>query len=435
LGNAAGSSQANIGTLEIPAFGAFGTFGSVESAAGAAFCSAPLATLPVERSPWVAPKSLVRLGIAEGPVPAGLAWTLLELAATAAAIVCSGTAAASAVEVESFRIAPKSLVRLGVAEGPVPAGLAWTLLEPATTAAAIVCSGIAAASAAEVESFWVAPKSLVRLGIAEGPVPAGLAWTLLEPAATAAAIVCSGIAAASAVEVESFWIAPKSLVRLGVAEGPVPAGLAWTLLEPAATAAAIVCSGIAAASAVEVAERPLVPAVVRAPGLRNEPVAALSNPSLMTKENLPETGGGCGGRGWGEIAARAAASELPAACGRAGNRSSSEVGAADSWRFRTGFGNAAGSSQANIGTLETPAFGAFESVESAAGLAFCSTPLATLPVESLMTEDDLSETGGGCGGRGWGEIAARAAASGLPAACGPAGNRSSSEVGALLSDD
>jgi hypothetical protein len=224
----------------------------------------------------VAPKSLVWLGAAEGPVLVGLAWTLLEPATTAAAIVCSGTAAASAVEVESSWIAPKSLVRLGVAEGPVPAGLGWTLLEPPATAAAIVCSGIAAASAVEVESFWVAPKSLVRLGAAEGPVPAGLGWTLLEPSTTAAAIVCSGIAAASAVEVESFWIAPKALVRLGVAEGPVPAGLGWTLLEPATTAIVIACCGVVKASAVEVAARPLVPAIMRAPGILNEPVAGLT---------------------------------------------------------------------------------------------------------------------------------------------------------------
>jgi hypothetical protein len=32
----------------------------------------------------------------------------------------------------------------------------------------------------------------------------------------------------------------------------------------------------------------------------------------MIKENWLETGGGCGGRGWSEMAAGAAASELPA---------------------------------------------------------------------------------------------------------------------------
>ena len=42
-----------------------------------------------------------------------------------------------------------------------------------------------------------------------------------------------------------------------------------------------------------------------AAALLDAPDAGLSNPSLMIKENLLETGGGCGGRGWSEIAAAA----------------------------------------------------------------------------------------------------------------------------------
>jgi hypothetical protein len=40
--------------------------------------------------------------------------------------------------------------------------------------------------------------------------------------------------------------------------------------------------------------------------------AGLSDPSFMVKENWLKTGGGCGGRGWSEMAAGAPRSELPA---------------------------------------------------------------------------------------------------------------------------
>jgi hypothetical protein len=47
--------------------------------------------------------------------------------------------------------------------------------------------------------------------------------------------------------------------------------------------------------------------------------AGLSNPSLIIKEDLLETGDGCGGRGGSEIAAGAAAFELSASFFPAGS--------------------------------------------------------------------------------------------------------------------
>jgi hypothetical protein len=96
------------------------------------------------------------------------------------------------------------------------------------------------------------------------------------------------------------------------------------------------------------AEIPLVPAIMRAPGLYTESDAGLSNPSLVIKEDLLETGAGCGGCGWSEMAAGAAASELPPSFFPAGScrpfaagappsddLPPLSVGAADSGRFWT----------------------------------------------------------------------------------------------------
>jgi hypothetical protein len=86
---------------------AVGVFGSV---AGLAFCPTPLSTLSVERSPWIAPDVLVRLGLAEGPILPRPGRTLAEVASPAVAMACSGIATAFVVAI------------LGCAERPlVPA--------------------------------------------------------------------------------------------------------------------------------------------------------------------------------------------------------------------------------------------------------------------------------------------------------------------------
>jgi len=249
---------------------------SVGSGAGLAFCDTPLSALPVGRSSAAA-LDAVRPGRAEGPIWPGYGRTLAE----AAAIEAAGRAE---------RLVP-AIMR-------VPALL--TVLDAVVSRPSVVTA----------ESF-----------AETGAVCGKRGWYGLAARASAGSgaglVLCA--APLSALPVGRSSSAALDAVRLGRA--------GRTLAEAAIPAVAFARSGFATASAVEAAGRAerLVPAIMRVPGLLTEPDAGVSKLSLVTAANLTETGDGCAGCGWNEIAARA-------------------------------------------------------SVGSGAGLAFCATPLATFPM-------------------------------------------------------
>jgi len=266
------------------------------AASALVFCPTPLSTVLVGRSPVVALDALVRLRLAQGSILPRAGRTLAEGASPTVAMVCSGTATGSVVEV------------LGRAERPpvpmiMPASKA---LAARAAASALVFCATPLSTVLAGRSPWIALDALVRLRLAQGSILPRAGRTLAEGASPA---VANGIATGPVVEVlgraarppvpmimlapgrmaaraaasalvfcatplstvlagRSPWIALDALVRLRLAQGSILPRAGRTLAEGASPTVAMVCSGIATGPVVEVlgrAELPLVPIIMPAP--------------------------------------------------------------------------------------------------------------------------------------------------------------------------
>jgi hypothetical protein len=150
---------------------------------------------------------------------------------------------------------------------------------------------------------------------------------------------------------------------------------------------------------------------MRVPRLLTEPDAGVSKLSLVTAANLTETGDGCAGRGWYEIAAMASA----------GSDAGLVLCAAPLSALPVGRSSSAAVDAVRLGQVEGPILSeSGRTLAEAAGRARCRLVPAIMRVPGLLTgldagvskpslvTADLIETGDGCAGRGWYGIAARA---------------------------